>query len=92
MLPSNIPDLEVHIAQVDGRDILPYRRDRLLSSGRARGEVKRFDGGKEGSLAGIVEAKEKDGILCRSVKDSDGILVSWVKASCTFLARSIQVN
>lgn len=92
MLPSDIPDLEVHIAQVDGRDILPYRRDRLLSSGRGRGEVKRFDGGKEGRLAGIVEAKEKDGILCRSVKDREVILVSWVQASGTFPARSIQIN
>ena len=54
--------------------------------------VERFDGGKEGSFAGIIEAKEKNGILCRSVKNTDVILVSWVEASCTFLARSVQVN
>ena len=58
---------------------MPYRRDGFLSGGRARGKVKGFDGGEEGCLACIVKAKEKDGILCRKVKDIDVILVSWAK-------------
>ena len=60
MLTSDIPDLEIHVPKVDGRDILAYRGDGLLGGGWSGGEVQGFDGREKGGLACVVEPEEED--------------------------------
>lgn len=63
MLAANVPELDVHVWQRYGRDVLADGGDRLeLRLGRI-GEVHGFDLFVEGCLAGIVEAEEDDGVF-----------------------------
>lgn len=64
MLPAYVPDLEIHIAEIDGRNVLADSGDGFLGRGRGGGKVERFDGGEEGGFAGVVEAEEEDGVFC----------------------------
>jgi hypothetical protein len=63
-LPAHIPDLEVHIWQSDGADILPYRWDCFQFWGGVLRVEKRFDLFMEGGFAGIVEAEEDYRVFC----------------------------
>ena len=63
VLPAYVPDLEVHVWQGDGRDILTDGRDGFLGDGGGGGEVEGFDGGEEGGFTGVVEAEEEDGVF-----------------------------
>ncbi len=63
VLPTHVPDLQVHIWQGDGRHILTYRRHGLEFRRGVGGEEEGFDLFVEGGFAGIVEAEEEDGIF-----------------------------
>lgn len=67
MLPAYIPDLEIHVAEIDGRDVLADGGHGFLGGGRGGREVVGFDGGEEGGFAGVVEAQEEDGVFCKTV-------------------------
>ncbi len=56
MLPAYVPDLEIYVAEIDGRDVLADGGDGFLGGGGGGGEVEGFDGGEEGGFAGVVEA------------------------------------
>lgn len=71
MLAPYIPDLEIHVAEIDDRDVLADGGDGFLGGGRGGGEVERFDGGEEGGFAGVVEAEEEDGVFCGVVSWED---------------------
>lgn len=63
VLAAHVPQLDVHVWQGYGRDVLADSGDRLeLRLGRI-GEVHGFDLFVEGRLAGIVEAEEDDGVF-----------------------------
>lgn len=65
VLPAHVPDLEVHVVEGDGGDVLADGRDGGL--GWYGGVVvEGFDGGEEGRFAGVVEAEEEDRVLCSS--------------------------
>ena len=64
VLSAHVPDLEVHVRQRDGGDILADGRHGLDSGEGVVGEVEGFDGGEEGGFAGVVQAEEEDGVLC----------------------------
>lgn len=73
MLPAYIPDLEIHIWQGDGSDVLADSRDGGFGGGGGRGGgggggrgegVEGFDSVEEGGFAGVVEAEEEDGVFC----------------------------
>lgn len=67
MLASNIPDLEVHVVERDGSDVLADGWDGGFGGptyGRAGIIVEGFNGGEESGFAGVVEAEEEDGIFC----------------------------
>ena len=70
VLATHIPDFEVHVRQVDGRDVLADRRHRFVRGCGVVGEVEGFDAGEEGRFAGIVEAKEENGVFCDLEKES----------------------
>jgi len=63
VLPAYVPDLEIHVAEIDGRDVLANGGDGFLSGRGGGGEVEGFDGGEEGGFAGVVEAEEEDGVF-----------------------------
>lgn len=65
MLAAYIPDLEIHVVEGDGGDILANGWDGRFGGGRGV-VVEGFDGGEEGGFAGVVEAEEEDGILCEA--------------------------
>jgi len=67
VLPAYVPDLEIHVAEIDGRDVLADGGDGFLGGGGGGGEVEGFDGGEEGGLAGVVEAEEEDGVFCTAI-------------------------
>lgn len=57
VLAAHVPDLEVHVVEGDGGDVLAHGRHGRF--GGARGVVvEGFDGGEEGRFAGVVEAEE----------------------------------
>lgn len=62
VLAADVPDLQVHVGQGDGGDILTDGGDGGFA-GRRGVRVEGFDGGEEGGFAGVVEAEEEDGIL-----------------------------
>lgn len=62
MLPANVPDLEVHICEVDSADILTDCWDCWLR-GYGCGGIEGLYSGEKGRLAGVVKAKEEDGIF-----------------------------
>ena len=67
MLPAYIPDLEIHIWKRYSSDILADGRDGGFCGGGGGGGgegVEGFDGVEEGGFAGVVEAKEEDGVFC----------------------------
>ena len=64
MLSAHVPDLEVHIGQVDGGDVLADGGHGFGGRGWVRGEVEGFDGGEERRFAGVVEAEEEDRVFC----------------------------
>lgn len=67
MLAAHVPDLEVHVVEGDGGDVLADGRDGRFA-GRGGVVVEGFDGGEERGFAGVVQAEEEDGVLCgRSV-------------------------
>ena len=63
VLAAHVPDLEVHVRQIDGGDVLADGGDGLGGGGGVGGEVEGFDGGEEGRFAGVVEAEEEDGVF-----------------------------
>lgn len=64
VLAAHVPDLEVHVGQGQGRDILADGGHGLeLGRGRV-GQVHGLDLFVKGGLAGIVEAEEDDGVFC----------------------------
>jgi hypothetical protein len=65
VLPSNIPDLEVHVGQRDGGDILADCRYGFEFGGGVGGEEERFHLFVEGGFTGVVEAEEEDGVFCK---------------------------
>ena len=62
MLAAHVPDLEVHVVEGDGGDVLADGGDGGFG-GRGVVVVEGFDGGEEGGFAGVVEAEEQDGVL-----------------------------
>lgn len=71
MLPAHIPDLEIHVAEIDRRDVLAHGGDGFLGGWRRGRQVEGFDGGEEGGFAGVVEAEEEDGVFCVNSSDLD---------------------
>lgn len=75
-LPADIPDLEVHVWQGDGGDILPDGRHGVASGGGWGGVavgvkgVERFDLREESGFAGVVEAEQEDGVFWEEVVSS----------------------
>lgn len=63
MLAAHVPDLEVHVVERDGGDVLADGRDGGFVGGGSV-VVEGFDGGEEGGFAGVVEAEEEDGVFC----------------------------
>lgn len=75
MLSTHVPDLQVHVGQADGLDVLANGGDGARvdaapapaggGGGGASGgiEVEVFDGGEEGRFTGVVEAEEEDGVF-----------------------------
>jgi len=74
VLPAYVPDLEIHVAEIDGRDVLADGGDGFLGCGRGGGEVEGFDGGEEGGFAGVVEAEEEDGVFCKAVSTESELM------------------
>jgi hypothetical protein len=66
-LAANIPDLDVHIGQREGRDILADGRDRLELGVWVFGQEERLRLFMEGRLAGVVEAEKDDRIFYSAV-------------------------
>lgn len=66
VLPAHVPDLEVHVVEGDGGDVLADGRDGGLA-GCGGVVVEGFDGGEEGRFAGVVEAEEEDRVLYKCV-------------------------
>ena len=67
VLPADVPELEVYRGGVrDCGYILADCGDCVGGWGRMRGQVDGFDLREEGGFAGIVEAKEEDGVFCSS--------------------------
>lgn len=64
VLAAHVPDLEVHVVEGDGGDVLADGRDGGFA-GDGGVVVEGFDGGEEGRFAGVVEAEEEDRVLCR---------------------------
>ena len=64
VLPSNIPDLEVHVGQCDGGDILADSRYGFEFWGGVGGEEEGFHLFVKGGFTSVVEAKEEDGVFC----------------------------
>lgn len=62
MLAADVPDLEVNVGQVDGRDILADSGDGVEFWVKVRAEES-LDLLKQCCLSGIVESKKEDGIL-----------------------------
>ena len=69
VLPTYVPDLEVHVWEVEGGDVLADGGDggfRVDGRGGVGGEgsgEERFERIEEGGFAGVVEAEEEDGIF-----------------------------
>lgn len=66
MLAADVPDLEVHVVEGDGGDVLADGGDGGFVGGQGV-VVEGFDGGEEGGFAGVVEAEEEDRVLYRRV-------------------------
>ena len=64
MLTAHVPDLQVHIGQRYGRDVLTNGRYRVGGWGRRGGNVYILDGIEKGSFPGVIEAKKENGIFC----------------------------
>ncbi len=64
MLAADVPQLEVHVGQGDGRDVLTDGRDGFEGGGGVVGEEEGFDLGEERRFAGVVEAEDDDGVFC----------------------------
>ena len=64
VLAAYVPDLEVHVVEGDGGDVLADGGDGGFAGWRGV-VVEGFDGGEEGRFAGVVEAEEEDRVLCR---------------------------
>ncbi len=84
MLAADVPDLEVHVVEGDGGDVLADGGDGGFAGGWGV-VVEGFDGGEEGGFAGVVEAQEQDGVLCwegllANGKEA-GVVVSWDERS-----------
>lgn len=65
VLASYVPDLEIHIGEGDGRDVLTDGGDGVEfgGCGGGVGAEEGFDLFVEGGFAGIVEAEEEDGVF-----------------------------
>lgn len=74
MLAAYVPDLEVHVVEGDGGDVLADGGDGGFV-GYGVVVVEGFDGGEEGGFAGVVEAEEQDGVFCGRA------LAEWTMAS-----------
>lgn len=71
MLAPYVPDLEVEVGQVDGRDVLAYRRH----GAEVRVPVLAVEGFylfEEGCLACVVEAEEQDRVFWGEVSVGEG--------------------
>lgn len=55
VLAADVPDLEVHVRQGDGGDVLADGRDGRFAGGRGL-VVEGFDGGEQRRFPGVVEA------------------------------------
>ena len=64
VLSADIPELEIHVREIDGSDVLADGGDGFRGGEGVRGEVEGFDAGEEGGFAGVVEAEEEDGVFC----------------------------
>ncbi len=74
-MAADIPDLEVHVGEGNGCDVLADRGNSVPRCGGGGGFAlrpgKRIDGGieegfylrEEGGFAGVVKAKEEDGVF-----------------------------
>lgn len=62
MLAAYVPDLEVHVVEGYGGDVLADGGDGGFGGGGGA-VVEGFDGGEEGGFARIIEAEEQDGVL-----------------------------
>ena len=79
MLAADVPDLEIHVREGDGGDVLADGGDGGAGGGGGV-VVEGFDGGEEGRFAGVVEAQEQDGVLCRRVLEGGervGMVGGW---------------
>ncbi len=77
MLAAHVPDLEVHVVEGDGGDVLADGRDGGFGGGGGL-VVEGFDGGEEGRFAGVVEAEEEDGVFWERVRGAEnGKLAPW---------------
>lgn len=63
VLTADVPDLEVHVGEGDGADILADCGHGALGGRWRVGEVNGFNGTEECGFAGVVEAEEEDGIF-----------------------------
>lgn len=79
MLAADIPNLEVNVGQVDGRDILADGRNGIEFRVKVRAE-EGLDLLEQCCLSGVVESKKENGILFglrqpKSNRDSFGVFV-----------------
>lgn len=63
-LAADVPDLEVHVGEREGRNILADRRHRLQLGIWAFGQEERLGLFVEGRLAGVVEAEKDHRVFC----------------------------
>lgn len=91
MLPTHIPDLEIHIVEIDQADVLPDGGHGVDFCGTVGWVVEGFDLLEEGGFAGIVEAEEEDGVLCtwpelagRVVLDGKSVRLPSLLVACKY--------
>jgi len=67
MLPTDVPDLQIHIVQIDQADVLADG-GHGIEFGLVGRVVKGFDLFEQGGFAGVVEAEKEDGVFCGLAK------------------------
>lgn len=77
MLAADVPDLEVHVWQGDGGDILSYCRHGAEFWRRVAGQKDGFHLFVKSGFAGVVETEEQDGVLCERGLLVRGVGSNW---------------
>ena len=91
VLAADVPDLEVHVWEVEGGDVLADGWDGGFGGGQGvccvwrrggggGGRVEGFEGVEERCFAGVVQAEEEDGVFCGgAVSLGEGWMDGWME-------------